>query len=41
VAKGEPGAARAAYRLAVDKIDAQSPYRAMVQAKLDALGESK
>jgi predicted negative regulator of RcsB-dependent stress response len=41
VAKGEPGAARAAYRLAMDKIDAQSSYRAMVQAKLDALGESK
>ena len=41
VAKGEPGAARAAYQLALDKIDAQSPYRGTIQAKLDALGEVK
>ena len=41
VAKGEPAAARAAYQLAVDKSDAQSSYRAMVQAKLDALGDAR
>ena len=41
VAQGQPGAARAAYQLALDKSDAQSPYRAMIQAKLDALGDSK
>ena len=41
VAKGEPAAARVAYQLAVDKSDAQSAYRATVQAKLDALGDSK
>ena len=41
VAKGEPAAARIAYQLAVDKSDAQSAYRATVQAKLDALGDPK
>ena len=41
VAKGEAGAARAAYQLALDKFDAQSPYRGTIQAKLDALGEAQ
>ena len=40
-AQGKPAEARAAYQLALDKSDAQSPYRAMVQAKLDALGDAK
>ena len=41
VAQGKPTEARAAYQLALDRSDAQSPYRAMLQAKLDALGEGK
>lgn len=41
VAQGKPAEARAAYQLAFDKSDAQSPYRAMLQAKLDALGDAK
>jgi predicted negative regulator of RcsB-dependent stress response len=41
VAQGKPADARAAYQLALDKSDPQSPYRAMVQAKLDALGDGK
>jgi predicted negative regulator of RcsB-dependent stress response len=40
-AQGQPGAARAAYQLALDKTDAQSAYRGTIQAKLDALGEAK
>lgn len=39
--QGKPGEARGAYQLALDKSDPQSPYRTMIQAKLDALGESK
>jgi predicted negative regulator of RcsB-dependent stress response len=41
VAQGRPSEARAAYQLAFDKSEAQSAYRAMVQAKLEALGEAK
>jgi len=41
VAQGKPGEARAAYQTALDKSDGQSPYRATIQAKLDALGELK
>ncbi len=41
VAHGKPGEARAAYQLALDKSDARSPYRTLVQLKLDALGEVK
>jgi predicted negative regulator of RcsB-dependent stress response len=41
VAQGQPGAARAAYQLALDKSDAQSSYRATIRAKIDALGETK
>jgi predicted negative regulator of RcsB-dependent stress response len=41
VAQGKTVEARAAYQLAFDKSDAQSPYRAMLQAKLDALGDAK
>jgi predicted negative regulator of RcsB-dependent stress response len=41
VAQGKPAEARAAYQLALDKSEAQSPYRSMLQAKRDALGEAK
>lgn len=40
-AQGKLAEARSAYQLAVDKSDAQSAYRAMIQAKLDALGDVK
>jgi predicted negative regulator of RcsB-dependent stress response len=41
VAQGKPAEARTAYQIALDRSDAQSPYRAVVQAKLDALGDGK
>ena len=41
LAQGKPGAARGAYQQALDKSDARSPYRPMIQAKLDALGDAK
>jgi predicted negative regulator of RcsB-dependent stress response len=41
VAQGKPSEARSAYQIAFDKSDAQSAYRAMIQAKLDALGDVK
>lgn len=41
LAQGKVTEARSAYQLALEKSDAQSPYRPMIQAKLDALGESK
>lgn len=41
VAQGKPAEARAVYQLAFDRSDAQSPYRALLQAKLDALGDAK
>jgi len=41
VAQGKPVEARAAYQLALDRSEAQSPYRSMVQAKRDALGDGK
>lgn len=40
-AQGKLAEARSAYQLASDRSDAQSPYRAMIQAKLDALGDAK
>lgn len=33
--------ARIAYQLALDKTDAKSPYRGVIQGKLEALGEAK
>ena len=33
--------ARSAYQLALDKSDAKSSYRTLIQVKLDALGEAK
>jgi predicted negative regulator of RcsB-dependent stress response len=41
VAQGKPEEARAAYQLALDRSTAQSPYRSMLQAKRDALGDAK
>lgn len=41
VAQGNNNEARAAYQLALDKSDAKSPYRTLIQIKLDALGEAK
>ncbi len=40
-AQGKNNEARAAYQLALDKSDAKSAYRALIQIKLDALGEAK
>ena len=39
--QGKKDAARAAYQLALDRSDAGSSYRGVIQVKLDALGESK
>lgn len=41
VAQGKPDEARIAYQRALDKSDAKSAYRALIQVKLDALGEPK
>ena len=40
-AQGKLDEARRAYQLALDKSDAKSAYRALIQVKLDALGEPK
>lgn len=39
--QGKTADARAAYQTALDKLDAQSAYRRLVEVKLDALGEAK
>jgi predicted negative regulator of RcsB-dependent stress response len=41
VAQNKTAEARAAYQLALDKSEAKSTYRALVQIKLDALGSAK
>ena len=41
LAQGRHADARNAYQLALDRSEAGSPYRATLQLKLDALGESK
>jgi len=41
VAQGKPAEARSAYQLALDKSDAKSPYRGLIQIKLDALGSAQ
>ena len=41
VAQGRSNDARSAYQLALDKSDAKSTYRVLIQIKLDALGEAK
>ena len=40
-AQGKPAEARAAYQSALEKSDAASPYRRLIEMKLDALGEAK
>lgn len=40
-AKGAPAEARAAYQTALEKSDAKSPYRNLIQMKIDALGQGK
>jgi predicted negative regulator of RcsB-dependent stress response len=40
-AQGKPVEARAAYQLALEKSDATSRYRPLIELKLDALGEPK
>ena len=40
-AQGKTPEARGAYQLALDKSDAKSSYRALIQIKLDALGAAK
>ena len=41
VAKGSMAEARAAYQAALEKTDARSPYRNLIQIKIDALGSAK
>jgi predicted negative regulator of RcsB-dependent stress response len=41
VAQGKPGEARTSYQLALDKSEAKSSFRALVQIKLDALSGTK
>lgn len=41
LAQGKRTEARGAYQVALDRSEAGSPYRATLQLKLDALGESK
>jgi len=41
VAQAKPAEARGAYQLALDKSDARSAYRPLIQLKLDALGTAK
>ena len=41
VAKGSAAEARAAYQAALEKTDARSPYRNLIQIKIDALGSTK
>lgn len=40
-AQDKPAEARSAYQLALDKSDAGSQYRRLIEIKLDALGEAK
>ena len=41
LAQGKRAEARGAYQQALTKSDVKSPYRPMIQAKLDALGEAR
>ena len=40
-AQEKPAEARAAYQLALEKTDAASPYRRLIELKLDALGDAR
>jgi predicted negative regulator of RcsB-dependent stress response len=39
--QGKAAEARSAYQFALEKLDANSPYRRVIEVKLDALGEAK
>ena len=39
--KGSAAEARAAYQSALEKTEAGSPYRNLIQIKIDALGQAK
>lgn len=41
IAQGKAAEARGAYQLALDRSDAGSPYRSIIQVKLDAIGEAR
>ena len=41
MAKGSVAEARSAYQSALERTDAKSPYRNLIQIKIDALGEGK
>lgn len=41
LAKGSPAEARAAYQSALEKTEVRSPYRNLIQIKIDALGSAK
>jgi len=41
VAKGSPAEARSAYQSALEKTDTKSPYRSLIQLKIDSLGAAK
>jgi predicted negative regulator of RcsB-dependent stress response len=41
VAKGSLTEARSAYQSALEKTDAKSPYRSLIQLKIDSLGEAR
>jgi predicted negative regulator of RcsB-dependent stress response len=41
LAKGSPAEARAAYQTALEKTELRSPYRNLIQIKIDALGQAK
>jgi predicted negative regulator of RcsB-dependent stress response len=41
MAKGSLAEARSAYQSALEKTDAKSPYRSLIQLKIDSLGEAK
>jgi len=41
VAKGDAAQARTAYQSAFERTDAKSPYRNVIQLKIDALGDAK
>jgi len=41
LAQGKPAEARAAWQQALDKLGAQSPYRNLIQLKLDGLGRAE
>ena len=41
LSQGKPGEARSAYQVALDRSEAGSSYRNVIQVKLDALGDAR